>query len=348
MNVNRNLKATFQDYEHHPALAGLLEEIKKNKIQPVYSFQGEEEYFKDVALAKIKKQLFKDPTEEDFNFRTFYGSDLNCAEFFDELYTLPVQSGRKLLVIKDADKLNASSRETISEVLLDFPAFSHLVFFFRKIDKRTKFFQTIQKKAKGVDFYPLRDKNLKDWIINRFKDRNKDINTDALSFLLEETDGQLQNLEQEIEKICLYAGSRVQINLDDLIKTAAGNSQIYSVYDLVDKISQKDLIAGLKLFSKLIQDKKGLELVGILYWHYSRLWRAKFLMNKGTSKAQVSRELGIPPYYLSNFLNGLDDFSCAEIEGFFKRLLKTDVNLKSIQLPPRLMLELLIIDLCSA
>ena len=325
----------------------LLEEIKRGEISQVYLFQGEEEYLKTEALNRIKKALLSNPAAEGFNFRTFYGKDLNCAEFLEEANTFPALSDNKLLVIKEGDKLHISSRNKISQALAILPLSTHLIFFVQKVDKRQRFFQAVQKKGKCVYFYPLKDESLKLWVAAQFKQRKKIISPEALFFLLDRAGRQLQDLEKEIEKISLFVGSRPQVELNDLI-TASSEYQTHTLYDLLDKIMERETQASLKILSRLMEGKRGTELIGLFYWQYSRLWKAKFLQEQGAPPEQIGRKLGIPAYYLSEFLNKVSSFSKEELKKAFRQLLQVDLNLKSTQMPPRLALELLVINLCAA
>jgi len=324
----------------------LLEEIRKDKISQLYLFQGEEEYLKTEALNQIKKFFFQDSAAESFNFRIFYGKDLDCVDFLNDLYTLPALSSKKLLVIKNGDRLDISSQNEISKALMTFPPSVHLIFFFQKIDKRRKLIQIIQKKGKCVNFYPLKERNLNLWVIDQFGKRGKRISRDAVSCLLSKTGDHLQNLEKEIEKVSLYTGDKTQIGLEDL-KTFLCEYQIFSIYDLIDKIMEKKTEASLKILSKLIQEgKKGVELIGLFYWQFSRLWKARALQAEGNSSEELGIKLGIPPYYLTKFLNKIDNFSREELKEIFRKLLQADLRLKSTQLSPKLILELLVINLC--
>ncbi len=323
----------------------LLEEIEKGKISQVYLFQGEEDYLKIKALNQIKEKFFQNPAAESFNFRIFYGKDLDCANFLEEINTFPVLSNRKLLIIKEADKLNASSRDKIAKELVKTPPFLHLIFFFQKVDKRQKLIQAIQSKGKLVYFYPLKDNNLKFWVATQFKKRKKEITPQGIAFLLNKAGSQLGNLEQEIEKVSLYAGSKNQIELDD-VKAASSEYQTQDIYDLADKIMERDVQASLTSLSRLMPEKKGTELIALFYWQYSRVFQAKILQDKGMSAAEIGRKLKIPPYYLSRFLNRINSFSREELKGFFYKLFQSDLNLKLTRFSPKLALELLLISLC--
>ena len=324
----------------------LLEEIKRGEISQVYLFQGEEEYLKTEALNRIKKVLLPTPDAEGFNFRTFYGKDLNCAEFLEEANTFPALSDNKLLVIREGDKLNISSRNKISQALAVIPSSTHLIFFFKKVDKRQRFFQAVQKKGNCVYFYPLKEGNLKLWVAAQFKQRKKTISPEALAFLLERAGRQLQDLEKEIEKISLFVGNRPQVELYDSI-TASSAYQTHTLYELLDKILTRETQASLTILSRLMEDKRGTELIGLFYWQYSHLWKAKFLQEKGASSEQIGRELGIPVYHLAKFLNKAGSFSKEKLKAVFLKLFQGDLHLKSTQMPPRLTLELLVINLCA-
>ena len=324
----------------------LLEEIKKGKVSQVYLFYGEEEYLKEEAVERIKKALFKGPADIGFNHRIFFGKDFNLQDFLDELNTFPSFSQKKLLLIKEGERLSSAAGEKIIEALSSLPTFSYLILFFRKIDKRGKLFRAIQKGNNCIGFYPPKGAKLESWVRSQFKKRQKEISKEGLSFLLDETGAHLLDLEKEIEKVTLFVGERSRIELEDLIATGSAY-QAHTVYDLMDGITNRDISLSLKILSRLMEGSKGREIIGLFFWQFSQLWKAKLLKEKGFLPTQIGRELGIPEYRLNQFTKKIDIFSKEDLKVAFREILGADLSLKSTSLPPKLTLELLLIKLCG-
>lgn len=72
--------------------------IKQGKIEPLYIFEGAEEYLIEFCIGELKKALIEDWSEM-MNFQSFTQlPPVNEAEDFME--TLPVMSERKLLILR--------------------------------------------------------------------------------------------------------------------------------------------------------------------------------------------------------------------------------------------------------
>ena len=83
----------------------MLNLTKQEKIYPVYLFYGKENYLKEDISKKLRNRLI-DSAYRELNYNVFYGEKLSINEVINDLNTLPLMSKHKLLVIKEAEKIN--------------------------------------------------------------------------------------------------------------------------------------------------------------------------------------------------------------------------------------------------
>src|SRR5665648_114725 len=83
----------------------VLSLTKQEKIYPVYLLYGNENYLKEDISKKLRNRLI-DPAYRELSYTVFYGEKLSINEVINDLETLPMISKHKLLVIKEAEKIN--------------------------------------------------------------------------------------------------------------------------------------------------------------------------------------------------------------------------------------------------
>ncbi|MEG0258613.1 MAG: DNA polymerase III subunit delta, partial [Lysinibacillus sp.] len=81
--------------------------IKKGDIAPVYLLVGEESYFIDETVARIKDGL---GSEEELELSIFDLDELPVDAVIDEADTIPFFSERKLIIAKNASFLKATEK----------------------------------------------------------------------------------------------------------------------------------------------------------------------------------------------------------------------------------------------
>ena len=136
----------------------LIKELEKGLIAPLYLFYGEETYLIDEVIKKISSLLI-DPNLKDFNCRIGYADEENSFNLIDEAKTLPFMGDKRLLVIKNIERLKKGDDEAFIRYCLN-PSFSSCVIFIGvEIDKRRKFFHVLSKE--GVIVRPMGPKAIR-------------------------------------------------------------------------------------------------------------------------------------------------------------------------------------------
>lgn len=81
----------------------------------VYLFIGEDSLSKDIKLERIKQE-FLPPVEKNFNLDVLYAKELDLLTLQERIRTLPLKSKKRIIVIKDAQRLG----DNIKKFILDY------------------------------------------------------------------------------------------------------------------------------------------------------------------------------------------------------------------------------------
>jgi DNA polymerase-3 subunit delta len=319
-------------------------EINRGDVGPLYLFSGPEDYLKEEAIRKIKASIINPALNCDI----LYGQDTDAGTILNRVLTLPFGAPKRLVVVKGADGLSSSRMEELSKYLEDPSPSTCLIFIISKVDKRKKFHTRLEKIGESVVFWPLRDEQIISWISERVKARGKRITHQAAVTLQELLGNNLKDLAGEVDKLLIYIGDREEIWLEDVEDLVPDIKKPHAIFDLISTIGRKKAHPALKILSRLFQE--GVEptkILSMIVKRFREIFQVKSMLAKEVPFSQIAQNLGIREVFLRDIVREAGNFSVEGASRVFEDLLQADLDIKSSINSPQIVLELLILGLCS-
>ncbi len=313
-----------------------LSDLKKGKIAPSYLFFGEEEFQMEEAIQALTETLI-DPPLRSFNLDLLYGDEVETDELIDLASTLPMLSGRRLLLLRRANQLVPGAKKALLNLLRSPPPTTCLVLIAPNTDPKSAFIRNFSQVSTPVQFFPLKEEDVVSWIVRRAGKWEKRITKEAahrLWFLVGED---LMTLSNEVEKLSLYVGQRKEIGEEDVLKLHTGGKS-YTIFDLTSALGDRNLGRCWRILDALLRagDSPG-GMVAMIARQLSIFLKIKL---------GATQNLGVHPYYLKDYINQANGFTIKDLEKDLEHLLRADIEIKSGSLEPRLALEFLIYNIC--
>ncbi len=313
----------------------LLEEFQNTKFAKVYFLKGEEEIFKNEFLQSLKKIV----VYPELNWNVYYAEEVDSSTLFHSLFLLPFLSQLKVIVVKNAGDLPSETMVQISKNADKIPSTNCLILSDSQLPSQAE--QLITKIGKVVFFQKPTQYQIREWINKRLREDNKCIDFGAISLLLENTGGNFSLIARELDKLISYTGERENIGLKD-VESIGIDTKTYTVFELVDKISEKNTGDSLNILRRLlVSEISPQQIIGLLRWQFTKLWEVKALISNGISSYKALEKANIPSFKRKVFLTQIKNFSWEELRKYFNLLLDTDVQIKR-GAQPTLSLELLL------
>jgi DNA polymerase-3 subunit delta len=241
-----------------------------------------------------------------------------------------------------------------------------------KVDKRKTFYKTLEKLG-SVEAFEAWSIDDKDWATQAelaaakaIRARKKTISDDALAELVQNVGPHNQQLANEIEKLCLYAGERVDLTVDDVNAIVTRNKQARS-FALAEALGDRSLQRVLRCLDQELwemQFDKKKSTIGLLYGLISKvrgMLLLKEMIREGWIKAdadynrfktQLERvpaeklpedkkfnPLSMHPYMLHKSLPQTRNYTTAELVRAMEVLLVGNQRLVSSSLDDALVLQ---------
>jgi DNA polymerase-3 subunit delta len=324
-----------------------LQAIERGDIRPLYYLFGDEPYLMEKCVRRMLERLVT-PDLRDFNLTVFYGTENKGEEIAETAATLPMFASWRVVLVKKAEALSASSLEALSSYIQSPSPSTCLIFQGDKIDQRKKFFLEMKKRGGLVEFKRLYENQLAGFIRSEASSRGKKMEGSAAEMLAYLVGNNLQEMVSELEKAVLYVGKREVITVAD-IRSIVSDTRVNTVFELTDALGEKKIDRAMRSLDTLLRAGEApLLVLAMITRHYRQLWKVRELREKKMSTHEIGKAAGINPYFLQGILRQSGNYTVPELRGVFRKICEIDTTLKTGRGKPSVQLESLLLDLCGA
>jgi len=325
----------------------VIKALERGKLAPFYLFYGPNEFILERVLGRIRNEYLPE-NARDFNMEICYGGETSPVDVVNRAQTIPFLASSRLIILRRTDSYKADQLNKFIPYLEKPVDSTCLIFLSEKTDFKKKFYKAIRAAGYAVNFSELRAHQIVPWIQNIAREIGLNIDRNGCAFLQEVTGSRLREIYSELEKLKLSYGEQ-KIGEQE-VKDLAINSRMYSIFELMDALSEKKVAQALSVLSRFLEeeDKKSapLQIIGMLNRQVGLLWQVKALSTKGESAGSIASNLGIAPFSVQNFLKQCKRWTPEELERGIKLLYETDRFLKSGS-RSKPVLENLVLSLCK-
>lgn len=299
----------------------------------LYLITGDENFEKQECLEKIKSDFGE--LVKGINFIILEKDSINNLE--NEINTYPFGFDKKLIIVKfekkeKADKVENEQMEEKSDWLTDNleKELSNLkdncVVFYGDFQKKSRIFKLVDKYGKCLVCEKKKEYELLTWSTKIFKDKDVQISSADLNYLINLVGTDKLTLKNEIDKLVSYAMQSKIITKESIDLLCIKTSDVI-IFDLTDNLGSKNVKVALKCLNDLIENKEPIQKITIMIAkHFKSLLIAKMA---SMENKDVMAELGTKSTYAANkYISQARSFKLEEITKIIKELAKLDIDSK--------------------
>jgi len=214
----------------------IIAEIEKGQFRSLYFFLNSDEVFVQEVIGQLKRKLLV-PGLEVFDFETINAADIreegmNVPVVLQRVRQVPVAAKRRLVVIKNLEKMRANPLKQLLSGLVGLPDSASVVV----VAAGDKEFMKLCKGI-GLDKFFIilpapTDEDLKKLLRARVRDAGLEIETPAIDELIAITGDDIMSLKNEIEKMAtvLQPGTKIS---PALVRQYASASRVFNLEDFI-------------------------------------------------------------------------------------------------------------------
>lgn len=248
-------------------------------ICPIF---GTDRFLKKLAIGKLS-QAFADRSE-DFTPSTHDGNQATWPDIKDELFTRSLfgGDGPNFVIVDDAEPFIKSNRQRLEDLAKqDFTGL--LVIVVDTWASNTRLFKAAAKQGLQIKCAPplkgksksIDQKRVQQWLIERAKEIHQyTLPANGAQTIIDLTDCNFGRMDQELQKIALYADSKGKVT-NDVIKQAVGGWRAETMWEALDAAVDGDAGQALALLDRLLRGGEyPLALFGQMAWSLRRYGQA--------------------------------------------------------------------------
>ncbi len=326
--------------------------LQTGQIAPLYLFEGTEVYLRDQALKKLADASV-DFSVRDFNYAVISVAQGDLDEPLAQARQFPMISPRRMIVVTDFESISDDDQlELLKNYVRNPVETSVLVFVSNGLDNRRNISTILRKGCEVVSFDALDERTAApNWIRDYVTRSGGAIDTASAAYLIGMIGVDLMRLSMELDKLLAYVGEKGRITQDE-IDLLVRHSREHSNFDLTDAIVDGDRKKALNLLHRIFDNASenpqslSLMILGAIASNYRRMLGAKELMKQNAPNSEVAKVVGMSPYMVGRFNERVRRVETEQILRGIQQIAEADVALKTSKATPRLLLEVLICELC--
>ncbi len=315
-------------------------------LEPVYLIQSKEELLLARALRRLKDMVVGE-TGTDMDMDVFEGPQASADAIIGAANTLPFLASKRLVVVRDVERLAADEQARLVEYVKDPAPTSVLVLVTQGLPKNTRLYKALEAAGAVAEYAAPTRRTLPQWVRTELKEHGRTIDADAVESLVRAVGSDLRRLATEIEKIVTYLGERERVTRDD-VEAIVEKTAPPSIFEFLDALGSRDAHRAIILLGRLLgSGEPVLGVHAMAVRHVRMLMSVKALDERGATFGEMMRELKVADWQLKNLIPQAGRFDRDELVEALKDAAEAERRMKTSQGDPRLVFERWVIGVCA-
>ena len=293
---------------------------------PVYVIATAERLLRDSALDEILIALGDDmdtlgPTRVE-------GDRAELAEVLDELRTMSLLGGRRIVIVGDADAFISENRKALEDYCAAPAPEGSLVLLCNTLAANTRLYKAVNKIGRVVRPESPKGRGVVSWIQNRARTpHGKRLGGPAAQMLQDYVGVSLGALDAELSKLVTYIGERDEIATSD-VAALTGRHREEKVFAVTDALDVGDAAGALSHWQQVLATDRAAPARALagMAWGVRRLLDASRQWRDGADIQTLARSMYTDPQILRQRLQRA---SLEQLAARQKDLLAADLDVKT-------------------
>lgn len=335
--------------------------LSSNKVPRVIFIYGAEEFLIEQTLNSILNKFYPN-REKDYNFNKFHSDEIELVNLLDYCNSYSLLGDENVVLIKSFEayfKGRAKKTDLVLNRLVNYindPSDSTVLIitcFNEDIVKgkakvSTEPYKSLIANAYCIAFPKVYPNQYHQWIRDEFSKKGKQISDKGIYVILSQTQQNLRDLYNQVEKIDSYFIDE-KIIPDEEIISIVGQSREFNVFELQKAVSKRNMQSSLDICTNIMNSADdSIKIISILFSFFKNLLKYYELSRKSISKFDIAKSLGINPFFIDDYAIAAKNYGMLEIEEIFLILCEYDLAFKTSSPNQNVMMSSLIYRIIGA
>ena len=306
-------------------------------LKAAYALLGDD----TVRIRDAAEELAGEAVEEEFrsfNLQRFGPGDAEPAQIEDAARAYPFGGGRRVVVIRDLGSFHPDHQEALSELAARFAedteGASTLIVIAPGLDRRRRAFKTLNalgdRPAGEARLYEApRAWKVDEWIRDRAREREIPLARGAAEALADLVGGDLLQLDGELTKLELFAGTGSRIEIETVEKVV-GRRRDETPWEIPRMLLAGDGAGAQRLVGRLLAaGERPEQLLNVLTRQVLESYRTRLLLDDGAGQDAIMRELGLKQWQAKRAISSARNIAAERYPAMLDALKECDRGMKT-------------------
>jgi len=309
----------------------LIGDLRRGTYQPLYFLYGDEPYYIDLVTDYITSHVL-DEAERSFNQTILYGGDTGARQVTETARRFPMMASHQVVVVKEAQEMKDFG-EMIHYFKNPLPS-TLLVLNYKDTynqgsEQRKKVFKALEKHGVSMESKKLYNNKIPGWITAYASNRKVSIEPKAAALLAEFLGSDLSRIVNEMEKLMITLGDKVQKITPGHVEEHIGISKDYNQFELQNAMGRKDVVKANRIINYFADnqiDHHITRTISSLYFYFSKLLMYHYIRDR--SRQNVASTLKIHPYFIREYESAARRYPAGKLVEIISLLREYDMRSK--------------------
>lgn len=293
------------------------------------------------------RDMVAEEGDPDFDFDSFSGQSAKADDVIAAANTLPFIAPKRLVVVRDADKMSAEELGLLAEYAKDPSPVATLVLVATSIARNTRIYKAIDALGGVSEYAAPKKSELPGWVVKLFSAKGTTISRDGAEALVRAVGKDLRRLDSEADKVIAYAGEKQKLGRSD-VEAVVVQTAARSIFEFLDALGARDAALALGLLGDLIESGEALPgIQAMTLRHVRSLIGIVSLQERGVSSGEAARTLKLADWQYRNLARQAERFREEELVSALCRAAEVEAKMKTSQGEPRLVFERWVVSVCD-
>lgn len=348
-NFKNYFKSRFVRYDNLRAFEKHLEGATPHHLSPLYVIAGKEDYECKEATQLLLNFLVP-AAQQDLALKVWDGTSVNEGELITDLYSQSFFTDKRVILIKNVDKLKKSVQEELEKYIKKISRSQHLILCTSTLVRNSNFYKLLEKEGIVLDFAELKpwdkEKRLIEWLGKKIANVRKLMPYQVCQKFVKQVGMDQHAIANELDKLLCYIGERQEITWQDVENICTLTSS-ESIWQMGEAIFSRNTVLSLKIIKNLLlEGQPFLQLLRQIRSQFATELQISMLLSQNKTPSEITQ---VFPYMkgqiLEKHITYVKQYGSASFRQGLIEIDAIESNIKNTQIDEQLLAELLIYKL---
>lgn len=318
--------------------------MEEGKWAPVYLFTGESELLMEEAWACLLNEIVPRNARQ-FNGERLDAKQIPAQEVLARLRMLTMFGKRRLMKVENVDAWPKDQNRAILDYLKRPSPAACLVLTRSQKKGGEEINAAVESVGVVVQFPAISERELPRWLQEKARGMQRVLSPNAAAFMVEQVGTELHRLEQELQKLVAYVGTREKITVEDAreVVSCQRNFTVFELLDFISRGQRGQAVASLRRL--LLAGEPPLVIISLMARQIRILWQIKEGLERGLNASAVGARLKLPGTVVNKYAAQAAEFTQDRLFSMHQSLSDADIKMKTTNTSPEWILESLVLQM---